>query len=103
MRTRWTQPWRSPSARAATSRSLPSASRTGWPRWKRCVNATQNALGEPIGKLYVAKFNDDGTGDWLELTIDDPAIIAEIRTALREHRVGQYANTEIGESDAEGI
>ncbi|MCP4400145.1 MAG: propionyl-CoA synthetase [bacterium] len=25
-------------------------------------------------------------------TIDDPAILAEIRTALREHRVGQYLN-----------
>ncbi len=36
-------------------------------------------------------------------TIDDPAIIAEIRTALREHRVGQYANLPIAEDDAEGI
>lgn len=29
------------------------------------------------GKLYAAKFNDDGTGDWLELTIDNPALAAE--------------------------
>jgi len=36
-------------------------------------------------------------------TIDDPAIIAEIRTALREHRVGQYANLPLGDEDAEGI
>jgi len=36
-------------------------------------------------------------------TIDDPAIIAEIRTALREHRVGQYANLPLDESDAEGL
>jgi propionyl-CoA synthetase len=36
-------------------------------------------------------------------TIDDPAIIAEIRTALREHRVGQYANLPIAEDEAEGL
>lgn len=28
------------------------------------------------GQLYVAKFNDDGQGEWLELTIDDPRIKA---------------------------
>jgi hypothetical protein len=26
------------------------------------------------GKLYAAKFNDDGQGEWLELSIDDPRI-----------------------------
>lgn len=26
------------------------------------------------GKLYVAKFNDNGTGDWLELTINNPVL-----------------------------
>ena len=29
------------------------------------------------GKLYVAKFNDDNTGEWLELTIDNPVLAAE--------------------------
>ena len=28
------------------------------------------------GKLYAAKFNDDGTGEWLELTIDNPILAA---------------------------
>lgn len=28
------------------------------------------------GKLYVAKFHDDGSGEWLELTIDDPRLAA---------------------------
>jgi propionyl-CoA synthetase len=36
-------------------------------------------------------------------TIDDPSILAEIRTALREHRVGQYANLPLDEDDAEGL
>lgn len=36
-------------------------------------------------------------------TIDDPAIISEIRNALREHRVGQYANVNLGESEAEDL
>lgn len=28
------------------------------------------------GRLYVAKFNDDNTGEWLELTIDNPVLAA---------------------------
>jgi len=29
------------------------------------------------GKLYVARFNDDGSGEWLELTISNPALAAK--------------------------
>jgi len=36
-------------------------------------------------------------------TIDDPDIIAEIRAALREHRVGQYANEPLDESETETL
>lgn len=31
------------------------------------------------GKLYVAKFNDDGTGNWLEVTINNPALKAKFK------------------------
>ena len=36
-------------------------------------------------------------------TIDDHTILAEIRTALREHRVGQYANISLSSDEMEGI
>lgn len=43
-------------------------------RWKKAVKRGRSPLDE--GKLYVARFNDDGTGEWLELTIDNPALAA---------------------------
>lgn len=42
--------------------------------WRKMRRAGRNPLAE--GTLYVARFNDDGSGDWLELTIDNPALAA---------------------------
>jgi len=42
--------------------------------WKAMRAQGLSPLDE--GKLYAARFNDDGTGEWLELTIDNPALSA---------------------------
>jgi secreted PhoX family phosphatase len=42
--------------------------------WRRMRANGVNPLSD--GSLYVARFNDDGTGDWLELTMDNPALAA---------------------------
>jgi len=46
------------------------------PRWKRCVNATEGALGEDVGKLYVA---ERFAGDSKEIATE---MIADIQTAF---------------------
>ncbi len=46
--------------------------------WRQMRHEGISPLDE--GKLYVARFNEDGRGDWLELTVDNPVLAARFNS-----------------------
>ena len=48
------------------------------------------------GKLYVAKFNDDGSGEWLELSIDNPLLAAKFANQAEVLTYARLAADELG-------
>ncbi|MFL0797048.1 MAG: PhoX family phosphatase [Cellvibrionaceae bacterium] len=46
--------------------------------WKTAMENNESPLDS--GSLFVAKFNDNGTGEWLELTIDNPKLAKHFKS-----------------------
>lgn len=62
--------------------------------WKRMRRQGKSPLDE--GKLYVAKFNDDNSGEWLELTIDNPILAARFNNQEEVLTFARIAADELG-------
>jgi len=62
--------------------------------WRQMRQEGISPLDE--GKLYVAKFNEDGSGEWLELTIDNPALSARFSSQEEVLTFARVAADELG-------
>ena len=101
---RWPSTWATTRAASTSTSSSPA------PTGTRPTPAPANriATGDKYldaGKLYVAKFNADGTGEWIELTIANAAIAAYADLRLRRpgRRAGQRApRRRCGRRDEDG-
>ena len=52
------------------------------PRWKRALGATEGAMGEAVGQLYVEKYFPQSSKDYMV------GLVENLRTALGKHIIG---------------
>ena len=52
------------------------------PRWKRALGATEGAMGEAVGQLYVEKYFPQSSKDYMM------GLVENLRTALGKHIIG---------------
>jgi hypothetical protein len=62
--------------------------------WKSMRARGMSPLDE--GKLYVARFNDDGSGEWLELSIDNPLLATRFANQAEVLTYARLAADELG-------
>lgn len=62
--------------------------------WRRMRKAGKSPLDH--GTLYVARFNDDGTGEWLPLTIDNPALATHFKDQAEILTYARLAADKVG-------
>ena len=62
--------------------------------WRNMINNGRSPLSR--GKLFVARFNEDGTGVWLELTIQNPVLAAKFNNQEEVLTYARLAADELG-------